>query len=120
MTGKKRLQILMLGAFAAAAFAPAYAAADDAQTERLQRQIDALQQQLQGLQKQVIETQKATQQQAAQAAAAAPVAGAYAQAPAGGGAAPMPGKAPWALPAGVKLTWGGVIEAAGIWRNHNE
>jgi hypothetical protein len=116
MIFKKRLQILMVSAFAGAAFVPAYAAADDAQTERLQRQIDALQQQLQGLQKQVIETKKAAQQ----AAAAAPVAGAYAQAPAprAGG---MPGKAPWAaLPTGVNLSWGGFIEAAGIWRQRNE
>jgi hypothetical protein len=119
MTGTKRLRILLLGVFAGAAFVPAYAAAQDAQTERLQRQIDALQQQLQGLQKQVGETKRAAQQ-AAQAAAAAPLAGAYGQAPpprAGG----MPGKAPWAaLPAGVNLSWGGFIEAAGIWRERNE
>src|SRR5260370_38111256 len=65
MTIKNRLQILMLGAFAGATLVPAYAAAQDAQSERLQRQIDALQRQLQSLQKQVIETKKASQEAAA-------------------------------------------------------
>jgi len=119
MTIKSTLQVLMLGVFAGAIFLPAYAAADDAQqTERLQRQIDALQQQLQALQRQVSDAKKTAQQASQQASQASAATGAYAQAP--GGAHP-PGKAPWAAaPAGVKLTWGGFIEAAGIWRSKNE
>jgi hypothetical protein len=42
MTTKNRLHILMLAAFAGTTLVPAYATADDAQSERLQRQIDAL------------------------------------------------------------------------------
>src|SRR6202030_1510521 len=45
---------------------------------------------------------------------------AYAQVPAGGGPpGPLKAKAPL-LPPGVKLSWGGFIEAAGIWRERNE
>jgi hypothetical protein len=32
----------------------------------------------------------------------------------------LPSKEPWPLPAGAKLSWGGFIEAAGIWRNRSE
>jgi hypothetical protein len=107
----------MAGAFAGAALMPAYAGAQDAQADRLQRQIDALQQQLQSLQKQVAETKKSAQQAAQQAKQ---VEQAYAQVPAGGGPpGPLKAKAPL-LPPGVKLSWGGFIEAAGIWRQRNE
>lgn len=119
MTIKNKLQILMLGAFAGAALMPAYAAADDQQTERLQRQIDALQQQLQGLQKQVSETKKTAQQAQTQASkASSAVEGAYAQAPAGKGAYPTKA-APWMV-GGVKLSWGGFIAAEGVYRSRNE
>ena len=48
------LRTVMLGLLASAAFIPAsVAVADDAQTEKLQRQVDALQQQLQAFQKDV-------------------------------------------------------------------
>jgi type II secretory pathway pseudopilin PulG len=108
MAIKTNLRPLMLSAFAGAALMPAYAAAQDAQqTERLQRQIDDLQQQLQTMQRQVADTKKS----AAQANA---LAGAYnATGPAG-----LTKAIP--LPAGVKLSWGGFIEAAGIWRSRNE
>src|SRR5258707_7322686 len=112
MTVKNRLQILMLGAFAGATLVPASAAAQDAQSERLQRQIDALQRQLQSLQKQVIETKKASQEAAAARGSAAS-GGAYAQA---GG---LPAKAPWPMPAGVNLTWGGFLAAESGYRPHN-
>jgi hypothetical protein len=106
----------MLGAFAGALLAPAYASAQDAQT---QKQLDDLQQQLQTLQKQVNEAKKAAKDaaQTSQALQAQTTAmkGAY------GDAAPaVYSKEPWALPAGVKLSWGGFIEAAGIWRSRNE
>ena len=116
MTNKTRLHLLMLAAFAGATLVPAYAAADDAQSERLQRQIDALQSQLQSLQKQVSETKKAQREasaQAVQAPAAAP--GSYAQA--GGPRLPM--KAPIALPGGVKMTWGGFLAAEAVYRQRN-
>jgi len=116
MTNKTRLHLLMLAAFAGATLVPAYAAADDAQSERLQRQIDALQSQLQSLQKQVSETKKAQREasaQAVQAPAAAP--GSYAQA--GGPRFPM--KAPIALPGGVKMTWGGFLAAEAVYRQRN-
>src|SRR5258708_21968747 len=112
MTVKNRLQILMLGAFAGATLVPASAAAQDDQSERLQRQIDALQRQLQSLQKQVIETKKASQEAAAARGSAAS-GGAYAQA---GG---LPEKAPWPMPAGVKLTWGGFLAAGSPYCPHN-
>jgi hypothetical protein len=118
MTIRNRLHIstLMLGTFAGAALLPAYAAADDAQTERMQRQIDALQRQLQSLQKQVSESKKASREAPAAQAAQVPAApgGTYAQA---GGSTPL--KAPMALPAGVKMTWGGFLAAEGVYRQHN-
>ena len=49
MAIKNRLHIMMLAVFAGATLVPAYATADDAQSEKLQRQIDALQRQLQSL-----------------------------------------------------------------------
>jgi hypothetical protein len=105
----------MLSAFAGALLVPAYASAQDAQT---QKQLDDLQQQLQTLQKQVNEAKKAAKDaaqtsQAVQAQTAA-MKGAY------GADAALPTKEPWALPAGVKLSWGGFIAAEGVWRNRNE
>ena len=113
MTAKSRLRILMLSAFAGALLVPAYAGAQDAQT---QKQLDDLQQQLQTLQKQVNEAKKAAKDaaqtsQAVQAQASA-MKGAY--------GADLHTKELWTPPAGVKLSWGGFIEAAGIWRNRNE
>jgi len=116
MTIKNRLHLMLLAAFAGATLVPAYAVADDAQSERLQRQIDALQSQLQSLQKQVSETKKAQREASAQATQApAAAAGGYAQA--GGPRLPM--KAPIALPGGVKMTWGGFLAAEGVYRQHN-
>jgi hypothetical protein len=109
----------MASVFAGAALMPAYAGAQDAQTDRLQRQIDALQQQLQSLQKQVVETKKSAQQATQQAKQ---VEQAYAQVPAGGGPpgpGPLKTKAPL-VPPGVKLSWGGFIAAEGLWRERNE
>jgi hypothetical protein len=108
---KNRLRILMLGAFAGAAFLPAYAAAQDA--AQTQQQIDAMQKQLQALQKQVDDAKRQAQQanQAAQLMQAPGVKGAY--------AADMPIAKAAAAPV-AKLSWGGFIEAAGIWRNRNE
>src|SRR5580704_8545393 len=98
---KNRLRTLMLSALASAAFIPAsVAVADDAQTEKLQRQVDQLQQQLQAFQKDVTAAKK-------QAAYVPP--NAY--------AADMPFVK--ALPS-VKLQWGGFIEAAAVWRQRNE
>ncbi len=116
MTIKNRLHLVLLAAFAGATLVPAYAVADDAQSERLQRQIDALQSQLQSLQKQVSETKKVQREASAQATQAPAVAaGGYAQA--GGPRLPM--KAPIALPGGVKMTWGGFLAAEGVYRQHN-
>ena len=108
MAIKTNIRALMLGAVAGAALMPGYAAAQDAQqTDKLQRQIDEMQQQIQTMQRQVADAKKS----AAQANA---LAGAYGQ----GGPAGLTKAA--ILPAGVKLYWGGFIEAAGIWRSHNE
>jgi len=97
----------MCGACMGAALLPAApAAADDAQTERLQRQIDAMQQQLIELKRQMKETKAA-------AAAPPPPAppGEYTKAPIA--------KAPWPAP-GVNIKVGGFVEAAGIFRQRNE
>ena len=107
---------MMLAAFAGATLVPAYATADDAQSEKLQRQIDALQRQLQSLQKQVSET-KTAQREASTQAAQAPAAAAGGYAQAGGPRLPM--KAPIALPGGVKMTWGGFLAAEAVYRQHN-
>ena len=124
-TIRKRLPILMLSALAGTALTavlPDYAAAQDAQTERLQRQIDSLQRQLMAVQREMSETKKsqadqaAAQKKAAAEAARQAVADAYGKA---GG--PGPTKAsPAFLPPGVKLSWGGFIEAASIYRTRNE
>jgi len=106
MSIKHRLAILMCSACVSAALLPAGpAAADDAQTERLQRQIDAMQQQLLDLKRQMKQTKEAV--------SAAPASGApdYTKAPIT--------KAPWPAP-GVNIKVGGFIEAAGIYRQRNE
>jgi len=106
MFAKQRLQILMCSAFISAATFPASpAAADDAQTRRLQRQIDALQEQLIELKKQVNETRKMGQSDQ-------PPPAEYTK-------APSPATSPWPL-AGAKVTIGGFIEAGGISRQRNE
>jgi hypothetical protein len=104
MTLHNRLQILMLGAFAGALLAPAYASAQEAQAERLQHQIDVLQNQLQGLQKEVGETKKAARA-AAEGAYAADVK-----------VKPML-KAP--PPPPIKMTWGGFLAAESVFRQRN-
>jgi len=94
----------MCGACVGAALLPTGpAAADDAQTERLQRQIDAMQQQLIDLKRQMKETRHTV--------SAAPPAAGYTKEPVV--------KAPWPAP-GVKVTLGGFVEAAGIFRQRNE
>jgi hypothetical protein len=116
MAIKNRLHIMMLAVFAGATLVPAYATADDAQSEKLQRQIDALQRQLQSLQKQVSETKKA-QREASTQAPQTPAAGAGGYAQAGGPRLPM--KAPIPMPAGVKMSWGGFLAAEAVYRQHN-
>ena len=116
MSWANRLRLLMVSAVAGAGLVPAHAVAQDAQTDQMQRQINALQQQLQSLQQQVSDTKKSAQRAAKQAEQ---VEQAYAQAPPPGSPGPLKAKAA-ILPAGVKLNWGGFIEAAGIWRERNE
>jgi peptidoglycan hydrolase CwlO-like protein len=65
---KVRRRASMLGVCAGVILAPACASAQDAQSDRLQRQLDALQSQVQSLQKQVAE-QKKREALGAQAAA---------------------------------------------------
>src|ERR1700737_383822 len=97
----------MYGGMICAALLSAYSAvADDAQTERLQRQIDVLQQQLQVLQRQVAETKRTVVTRPPPPPP--PPVGPFVKAP------PLP------PPAGVTLKVGGFIEAAGIWRQRNE
>jgi hypothetical protein len=108
MTIRNRTHIVMLTAFIGATFVPGCATAEDAQAERLQRQIDALQRQLQSLQKQVSESKKASRDAPAQA-----------QVSVASGGSRLPQKALPALPAGVKLTWGGFLAAEGVYRQHN-
>jgi hypothetical protein len=122
-TVRKRLPILMLSALAGTALTavlPDHAAAQEAQTDRLQRQIDSLQRQLQAVQREMAETKKSQADQAAAQKKAAAEAARQAVADAYGKAGPGPTKAPGFLPPGVKLSWGGFIEAAGIYRTRNE
>src|ERR1700731_2532481 len=115
MIVKGRMSILLSGAMVSAlTLTTAPVQADDAQTEALQRQITAMRQQLQALQDQMTEmkkTAKATPP-AAQTVAPKPYepqkAASYTKAP------------PSLLPPGVKVTVGGFVEAAGIWRDRNE
>lgn len=110
MVAKQRTRILLSGSLLGASLlASASALADDTQSEQLQREIKAMQQQLHQLQKQMAETKKAAPQ--------APT-GIYD----GSTAATTPGsyfKAPSVLP-GVKVTFGGFIDATGVWRQRNE
>jgi hypothetical protein len=107
---KDRWQMLMLGAFVGAILMPACASAQDAQTERLQRQIDELQRQLQSLQRQVAESKKAPQQ----AAQPPDAGGTYAAAPSGQKAVVKASPPP-----PIKLTWGGYLAAQTVYRQHN-
>jgi hypothetical protein len=115
MIAKRRSAILLSGAFLSVSLAAMPAFADDAQSEQLQRQINAMQQQLEKLQQQVAETKKEAKT-ASQAVQNIP-AGVYDSAGKPGKASLF--KAPQILP-GVKVTFGGFIEAAAIWRDHNE
>jgi hypothetical protein len=116
MTTPNRFHILMLGVFAGATLAPVCAAAQDAQAERMQRQIDALQRQLQSLQKQVNESKKAPREAPAQAVQASATPGGTS---ALSGESHLPLKSPIAMPAGVKVTWGGFLAAEALYRQHN-
>jgi hypothetical protein len=102
---KQRLQILMCSVFAAAMLPTCASAADDAQVERLQRQIDAMQQefkqQIGELKKQLNEAKKSLPK-------AQPMAAEYTKA--------SPPPSPWPAP-GVKVTLGGFLEAGGIRRS---
>jgi hypothetical protein len=102
MTRSKRLQILMLGAFAGAALVPACASAQDAQSDRLQQQVDTLQRQLQTLQKQVDAAKRASSAETAYAADLK--------------VHPLV-KAP--PPPPIKMTWGGFLAAETVYRQHN-
>jgi hypothetical protein len=112
---KNRVRAVMLGACAGAALMPTYATAQQSQPSQqtLQAQIDQMQQQIDTMQKQVADSKKAAQH-AADLSQAAALKGAY-----GADLKAGPTKAPL-LPDGVKLYWGGFIEAAGIWRSRNE
>jgi hypothetical protein len=91
----------MLGAFAGAMFAPAYASAQDAQSDRLQHQVDTLQHQLQTLQKEVDAKKTASGNEAYAADLKA---------------RPLV-KAPPPLP--IKMTWGGFLAAESVFRQRN-
>ena len=117
MVVKRRSAILLSGTLLVAsllAWAPAQA--DDAQSERLQDEINAMQHRLQKLQDQMAETKK--EAKSAQQAVQNLPGGVYDAAgrPAGIGVF----KGPPSLLPGVKVTFGGFIEAAGIWRERNE
>src|SRR5215472_11645883 len=113
MSIKQRLQIAMYGALLGGALLPySAAAADDAQTERLQRQIDAMQQQLIDLKKQLKETKQTVQHVESTIPKGSPPG--YAN-----GTGPMPTKAPLPSP-GVKVTFGGFLAGESVWRQRNE
>jgi hypothetical protein len=119
MIVKRRSAILLSGTLLSAsllmsASAPAWA--DDAQSDQLQREINAMQQQLQKLQDQMAETKK--EAKSAQQAVQNMPGGIYDAAgkPTGSSVFKMP---PSLLPPGVKVTFGGFVEAAGIWRERN-
>lgn len=110
---KQRLQIAMYGALLGGALLPCSpAVADDAQTERLQRQIDAMQQQLIELKKQLNATKQTVQHVESSLPKGTPPG--YAN-----GSGPMPTKAPWPLP-GVNVTFGGFLAGETAWRQRNE
>jgi hypothetical protein len=115
MIVKGRMSILLSGAMLSAlTLTTAPVRADDAQTEALQRQITAMRQQLQALQDQMTEMKKTAKATPQAAPTVAPKpnepqkAASYTKAP------------PPLLPPGVKVTVGGFVEAAGIWRDRNE
>jgi hypothetical protein len=121
MSIKQRLQIAMYGALLGGALLPySPAAADDAQTDRLQRQIDAMQQQLIELKKQLKETKQTVQHVESTIPKGTPP-GTPPGAPPGyaNGTGPMPTKAPWPAP-GVKVTFGGFLAAETAWRQRSE
>ena len=98
----------------AAMLVPAYALAQDAQSDRLQRQLDSLQKQVQSLQKEVAESKK---REAAQAQAQAQSQGSADAAYAADVKMPMKVKAPPAP--GIKMIWGGFLAAESVYRQHN-
>jgi outer membrane murein-binding lipoprotein Lpp len=119
MIVSRRMGILLSSALiAASSVTVSPARADDAQTDQLQREINEMQQKLQALQDQMAETRKAAkaaQQSAQHAEQAIPPdlydaakAKNYTKAP------------PSIMPPGVKVTFGGFLELAGIWRERNE
>src|SRR5665213_2500185 len=117
MLVKRRSAILLSGVMLSLSLlTSAPALADDVQSDKLQGEINAMQQQLQKLQDQMAETKK--EAKSAQQAVQNIPAGIYDAAgkPAGSGIFKMP---PSLLPPGVKVTFGGFIEAAGIWRERN-
>ncbi len=118
MVVKWRNAILLSGTLLSASLLGSAAVlADDAQSDKLQGEINAMQQQLQKLQDQLAETKKTAN--SAQRAVQNIPGGIYDAAgkPAGNSLFKAP---PSILPPGVKVTFGGYIEAAGIWRQRNE
>jgi hypothetical protein len=117
MDVKRRVSVLLSSTiFSAAVLAAAPACANDSQNQQLQNQINAMQQQLQALQNQLAQTKQ--QAAAAQQAVANIPAGVYDQAPAG---APMVTKGPPSWRGGIHMSMSGsFIEAATVWREHNE
>jgi hypothetical protein len=115
---------------AASVLAAAPALAQDAATDKLQRQIDALQRQLQNVQHQIAETKKHPEAARPAASPAAPVAATpaapsgtwYVAAPAPAPAsALMPTKGPATWWSGIKVSLAGsFIALDGVWRQHNE
>jgi TolA-binding protein len=106
----------------AAILIPAYAQAQDAQSDRLQRQLDALQKQVESQQKQVETQQKQVESLQKQLAESKKREAAQAQAPADAAYAadakmPMKVKAPPAP--GIKMIWGGFLAAESVYRQHN-
>jgi hypothetical protein len=117
MSIKQKLQIAMYGALLGGALLPCSpAVADDAQTERLQRQIDAMQQQLIELKKQLKDTKQTVKNVESSIPKGTPPGYANGSGP---GPGPMPTKAPWPLP-GVKVTFGGFLAGETAWRQRNE
>jgi len=132
MVFKRRAGLLLSSALAGACLAAAPALAQDAaQTDKLQRQVNELQKQLQALEGQISDAKqqaKAAQKSAQSAEKNAQTAqqalqnvppGVFDQAHPG---SPLYTKAPPSLlPAGVTVSFANsFIEAAGVWRQHNE
>ncbi len=115
MCVKRRMAILLSGTLVGASILTP-ALADDTQIEQVQRQIKEMQQKLKALQEQVAATKK-TANAAQQAVRSVP--GLYDAAQPGAAKGTFKAPPSW-LPAGVKVTVGGFIEAAGIWRQRNE